>query len=535
VLRYAFRLHRWGMVGYGVVLLASTVVQGAAYAQLTATPAGRAAFAHDMTLLAAQLSYLLPPPTGLDTLAGYVQWRAWGALQLVVAIWAIASAAGAVRGDEDRQLVDYWLASGVARARVLASRLAAFGLAGLVAVAGGAAGTLAGAARYESISVAGVAGKAIALWLLALALFALCLLVAQLVSSLRGAQVASAAVVVVLYLCDVLARTNHSFDGLSWVSPFRWYDASTPMAPGGHLDGIGVASSAAVVVGAVGLAALAFARRDVRGGLLARPARAARSRDVRPSPVLAWPVARLLYRQRWVLLGWTLITAVMALFMVSIARGSVDSLINLPGLRAVFTRGGSDPYQGFIATFWFSIAQLLLAGLAIHLVATWASDDNQGILTAELSTPRHRWGIVAERAVEAVLAVVLVVAAGSVVASATSAAQGTALDPAGVLRASWVLVPFGLTYAAVGATAVARWPRAVVGALGMLAFASFLIDEVAPFLSWPDWVANLSVFRLYGTPLVSGIYWNGLWAMVAVVLAGFALATVLMQRREVGS
>ena len=46
------------------------------------------------------------------------------------------------------------------------------------------------------------------------------------------------------------------------------------------------------------------------------------------------------------------------------------------------------------------------------------------------------------------------------------------------------------------------------------------------------WLLNLSVFQLYGTPLLSGIYWTGLWAMVAVVVVGFGAATLLMERRE---
>ena len=109
MLRYAFRLHRWGMIGYGVVLFVSTYIQAAAFMQVAGTTAAsRAAFARSMSALAAQLSYILPQPFRLDTLAGYVQWRAYGPLALVVTIWAMAAAAGAVRGDEDKQLVDYW-------------------------------------------------------------------------------------------------------------------------------------------------------------------------------------------------------------------------------------------------------------------------------------------------------------------------------------------------------------------------------------------------------------------------------------------
>ena len=537
MLRYAFRLHRWGMLGYGLVCLASAYVQGAAYLQVAGTtPESRRAFALAMSALGTQLSYLLPVPFQLDTPGGYVQWRAFGPFGLVVMVWAIASAAGAVRGDEEKQLVDTWLAAGVSRVRLVASRLAAFTLAALVVGAAGGAGALLGTVQYTQVGVGRAAGSALALWVLAVTLFTLCYLVAQLVSSVRGAQMAGAAVVVVLYLFDVVARTNHSLDGLSWVSPFKWYDATNSLAPAGHVDVTGIALSLGLIaVGGV-LAGLAFARRDVRGPLFARPVREERVRDVAPSPLLAWPVARQLYRQRGVLIAWAVITAALAVFMVAVGRSAADTLFKLPGLSAFFTHGvGGDPYRAFVAVFWFSIAELLLASFAVHLVATWGADDNDGVLTATLSMPVHRWSIIAERAATAVLGVAVMVAVGSLCAGLAAAAFGIALDAEAVFRASWLLVPFGLTFAAVGAVGSARWPRAVVGVLGMLAFVSFLVWELAPLMSWPTWVANLSVFQLYGTPLITGVYWNGLWALVAITVAGFALATLLMQRREVAA
>ena len=537
MLRYAFRLHRWGWIGYGIVLLVGMSVQAAAFVQVAgSTAASRAAFAHDMGVLAAQLSYILPAPFRLDTLDGYVQWRAYGPFALVVMIWAIAAAAGAARGDEDRQLVDYWLAARVSRARVVASRLAAYGLASLAAAVLGALGFAVGVVRYESLNLGGLAGKTLTLWLLMLALFGLCYLVAQLVASTRAAQAAGAAVVVVLYLVDVLARSDHSFDGLAWVSPFKWYDATTVLAPGGHLDAAGVALSVALVVVTSVLSALAFMHRDVRGSLFPRRAREARAKDAAPSPLLAWPVARLLYRQRWIVVGWALGTGAMALYMVSIAHTVVDAAIGLPGMRDFLTHSsGGDPYRGFIAAFWFGIAQLLLAGFAVHLVSGWASDDTEGILTSVLSMPVHRWAVIGERFAAAVVGTGVVVAVGSLAAAATAAGVGTTLDAASVFRASWVLIPFTLTYAAVGAAASADFPRAAVGVLGMLAFASFLIYELGPLLQWPAWASDLSVQQLYGTPFLTGVFWNGLWAMVAVVIAGFGLAVLLMQRREVGT
>lgn len=50
---------------------------------------------------------------------------------------------------------------------------------------------------------------------------------------------------------------------------------------------------------------------------------------------------------------------------------------------------------------------------------------------------------------------------------------------------------------------------------------------------WPSWVTDLSVFQLYGTPLISPVFVGGLVAMLAVVAAGFLGAGMMLQRRDV--
>ena len=72
----------------------------------------RLAFARSMEVLGAQLSYMLPPPERLDTLAGYLQWRYFGLIALVLSIWGVISSTGSGRGDEERGLVEQWLAAG---------------------------------------------------------------------------------------------------------------------------------------------------------------------------------------------------------------------------------------------------------------------------------------------------------------------------------------------------------------------------------------------------------------------------------------
>ena len=170
MLRYGLRLHRWGTLGFGLVAFLSTTAQGAAYLKLAgSTPAERALFVKTMTALALQLSYFLPLPRHLDSLAGYVLWRAWGTLPLVIVFWAIAAGSGAARGDEEKLLVESWLASRLSRARLVAWRFAAFGAAALVMAALAGGGTLVGAAGVETIPIERLAGQVLTLWLLTLA------------------------------------------------------------------------------------------------------------------------------------------------------------------------------------------------------------------------------------------------------------------------------------------------------------------------------------------------------------------------------
>jgi ABC-2 type transport system permease protein len=100
--------------------------------------------------------------------------------------------------------------------------------------------------------------------------------------------------------------------------------------------------------------------------------------------------------------------------------------------------------------------------------------------------------------------------------------------------AAAALLPFGLSFGGVGA-ALAGWrPRITVPALGAFTAASFFLLEFGTIFGWPAWLTRLSVFGLYGAPLVEGVAWPGLAALVGVTLAGFGAATLALARRDVG-
>src|ERR1700730_10687930 len=99
------------------------------------TPAAaRRAFGQQMETFGQQFSLLLPLPHGIDTVAGYIQWRVYGALPLLFGFWALMSASGSTRGDEQAGLVEQWLTSPIDRSRYLGTRFAAFTVAAVLAL-----------------------------------------------------------------------------------------------------------------------------------------------------------------------------------------------------------------------------------------------------------------------------------------------------------------------------------------------------------------------------------------------------------------
>ena len=72
-----------------------------------------------------------------------------------------------------------------------------------------------------------------------------------------------------------------------------------------------------------------------------------------------------------------------------------------------------------------------------------------------------------------------------------------------------------------------------VAILGALAVVGYFAQQFAPIFQWPDWVTNISLYALYGTPM-SKDDWGGIATLIGIGLAGTAVAIVAMRRRDVG-
>jgi ABC-2 type transport system permease protein len=473
----------------------------------------------------------------LDTVGGYVQYRAYGSLAIVFAIWALASASGAARGNEERGLTEVVLATGLSRARVLAAHVAAFAIASFVAALAASAGLMVGAiAGQESFPIGPAIEAAVLLAAIGVSCYSLVLLVAQLVAPRMATGIAGA-LLLALFLLNSLSRTFDSLHTLRWLSPFRYYELSRPLPPGGNIDVTATLVLVAIAIVAGGLAALAFQKRDLGAALFAVRARA-RPPTYEPSGALVWraPIVRDLYDRRIGLATWAVGVSAMAALFVVLTKTIVQPLLSIPGLATYFAAILHGPiYQSFLSSLWFGVAQLLMAGFAITQVGRWSAEDADGRLELILSNPVSRTRVVIERALVLALGALIIAAVSGLAVGLEAHYQSIDLDRGHLAAASLMLVPVTLVFAAIGALLAARLPRATVGILGTFAFASYLMLQVGPILKLPEWFQDLSAFKLYGQPLIEGIDWTGLAIMVAIVLAGFWASAIVMQRRDIGS
>ncbi|MBV8909627.1 MAG: hypothetical protein JOZ89_02590, partial [Gammaproteobacteria bacterium] len=270
-LRLLLRQQRVGLIAMTYFGIAYTLINSAGYPYFAGkTAAAQVAFGSQMQVLAAQIVWLLPQPLHPGTVAGYVQWRAYGFLAIVFPVWALLSAAGASRGDEGRGLVETWLASGVARGRYLITRCGVFAAASALTIAlAGLAAWIGGLIAGAPLDPLAITQTSLSLWALTIACYAIALLVGQQATTFRGAAGLAGVALLVLFLLDSLRKTSASPRAITNISVFSLNDRTNAIAPGGSFDGAAVAILLLVAAVAAAAALQAFRRRDIHAALVA--------------------------------------------------------------------------------------------------------------------------------------------------------------------------------------------------------------------------------------------------------------------------
>lgn len=114
----------------------------------------------------------------------------------------------------------------------------------------------------------------------------------------------------------------------------------------------------------------------------------------------------------------------------------------------------------------------MLVAFALTRVARWSSDDNDGRLEMQLSAPVPRWWVVVERAIASLAGTFVVIAIGAAVFHVAASARSIGLHAGDLIVASLALLPFVLSFAALGAVLTSRVSRMAIVVLATFAFLS---------------------------------------------------------------
>lgn len=536
MLRIGLRFHRTGMISVAALGSVNGLIQSTAFKAIVGdSDLARLQFGQQMTVLGRQISYLLPIPVHVETLAGYLQWRAFGLLPLVYGFWALMAGTAVIRGEEERGLLELWLTTGISRSRLVLARAGAFVIAAaLTTVPIMAFTAVAVASAGSSLPVSGPAVEGLVLVVLAFACFSIALVIAQLPASRRSAAGIAAVVLLALFFINSVGRTVEAPGRIRAISPFFPSDRTLALLPGGPVDWVGMLGWALTGIALTALGAIAFARRDLGSGLVRRRA-AERPPVMEPSsnPLLRAPLLTAVYEQRLGLTAWTVGAGLLALLLGSVAKSTAEILTSNPVLSA-YLAGQGDINRAIISIYWFGTVSLLLAIFAITQVSRWAAEGTEGRLELLLSQPVPRWRVVLEREGSLLLGAALIAACGGVVTTLVADAQGITLAVGPMVGATLLLLPLALAIGALGAALAGSIPRAAVLVLSAYAIVAYLLQQVAPLFKLPEWTSNLSIFHLYGTPLTTGVYWTGWWILLAIIAIATVIGVINMERREVG-
>ena len=530
----AIRSHLAATLAFGIGLALLLAVTAPAYsAAAKAIAGGLNALAIEATPVAKSFQFLTGPADRLDTIGGYLSYKVFPSITLLLAIYAAIQGSQLIRGAETKGVFELWFAAGKTRNQIIRERLLGF-IASLSAILLFLyVGTVVGGALSGVQLAASALGQCLAVGMVSMVGFAVGLFLAQFFATSRLAAGIASAFLVATYLVANVSGSLGAFSFLSFVSPFHYYMESRTLIPGTALDVIAIAELAVATVVLVAVAWCLYLQRDTDGVTLARIHRTrAADYTFRPSRILrrtlwlGWIAEQPVAIASW-FIGIAAFTAMEAA-LVPQAMHLLDSNANLTKFMA--QHGGiltSDQYVGFLMTF----TGVFAAAFTVSQVARWVGDAvdhrNDVLLTQPVSMAR----LLVERAV-ALVWVSAFIGLAVVMGTLTGAAiGGFSVHLDGVARTFGDIVLLCFAVGGVGTLAATVFRSAAATAIiaGILV-ASFFLTTIVSLFSWPAWASRPSVFDAFGSPYTSMPGTGSLIYLAGLGVIGTAAAYLAMRR-----
>ncbi len=498
------------------------------------TAAERLALAAQMAALPEIFQGMLGDPIRIDTLGGFLSWRTFGFMPVMVGIWSVVALSGILAGELARGSLEVVAGGPISRRRLALEKLGSHvaALAAVVAILAGATygslvtfGTLPG----DQVEFAAVLGQHAWVFLATLAPGAVAFAVAPLVG--RGAALGIGSIVLFgSFIVNGYATSVPAFDQVRGLSYFNLTAGHRPMAGAWDWGSIGVLGALVIVALAIGI--VAFERRDLvvpTGG---------RQRMPRIGLGVVGPLTRSYFERLPAAIAWGLGLALFGLVLATSADEFVAQMSKIPQVlemvQRIFPEADILSVGGFLQLAFFNEAIILVALAAAAFVAGWASDEGERRLEIILGTPVSRvgWALKSGLGVFAAIATLILIADLGVIAGAAIQGESGWHIAVGVS----VLGAYGMAIAGIG-LAVGGLIRPGIAApvtVG-LGLGFYLLDLLGPLLRLPDQIVDLSLNRHLGRPILGDFDEFGLAICAVLAIGGLALSAIGVQRRDVGN
>lgn len=517
----------------GTLLAVLVVLTASQIALEYNTAAERLTLAAQMSALPEIFQGMLGKPIAIDTLGGFLSWRTFNFLPVMVGIWSVVTLSGTLAGELARGSLDALAAGPVSRRRLavekLGSQLAALGivvlaLALVTHLSIVAFGTLPG----DQIGLGPVLAQHVWIYLTALAPGAIAFALAPVFG--RGTALGIGAVTLFAsFVVNGYGETVPAFEQVRGLSYFGLTAGHRPMAGVWDWTSIGILGGFIVLALAVGV--VLFERRDLvvpSGGKQRIP-------SLRLG--VAGPFTRAYFERLPAAIAWGLGLALYGLILATSADAFVAQLSKIPQVLDMITRMFPDAdilsVGGFLQLAFFGEAVILVALAAAAFVGGWASDEGERRLEIVLGSPVSRVGYALKSGLgvfAAIATLILLADLGVIVGAAIQGESG--IDIAiGVS----VLGAYGMAIAGVG-LAVGGLVRPSIAApvtVG-LGLGFYLLDLLGSILRLPDWIVDLSLNRHLGRPILGDFDAFGLGICAVLAVGGLAVSALGMQRRDLG-
>jgi ABC-2 type transport system permease protein len=189
---------------------------------------------------------------------------------------------------------------------------------------------------------------------------------------------------------------------------------------------------------------------------------------------------------------------------------------------------------GFLAAILFLYLPLLLVVYALIAAGTWARDLDSGSMELVLATPVPRWRVLLERYGALALLLLCAPLVIGLIVLVSGHIAGLSLDTGYVAAAMLGLIPLELVTASVVFLLAGQTASTVgTGIVSVLVAISFLASLFYTVFSLPAWLADLSIFYQYGSPITDGPRWGASLAMTGLALAVLAVGVLGFTRSDV--